>query len=46
MTTEEKIEEWCKNHEFTLKAGCLLISTVVGVIFKVKAPKINLEHVY
>ena len=39
MTTEEKIEEWCKNHEFTLKAGCLLTDNVGASITWTIRPK-------
>ena len=38
----EKIEEFCTNHKNTITIGCTLVSTIVGVAFKVKPPKINL----
>ncbi len=41
----KKIEEFCTNHKNTIVIGCTLVSTIVGVTFNVKPPKVNLAMV-
>lgn len=39
----KKIEKFCKAHQATITIGCTVLSTAVGIIFKVKKPTINLN---
>lgn len=41
----KKIEEFCTNHKNTITIGCTLVTTIVGVTFNVKPPKVNLAMV-